>query len=84
LVTLQGAIMGALAGFFALPLGMALAAILTLVINRRSFGWTLQLEVSFGLLLEALALAVAAAICASLLPARRAARLAVARALREE
>ena len=84
LVTLQGAWMGVLAGVFAAPLGIALAAILTLVINRRSFGWSLQLDISPTPLLEAVLLAVVAAVLASLLPAHRLARVPLARALREQ
>ena len=42
-------------------LGYALAYVLVFVINKRSFGWTLQLSVSPEILLQALALAVAVA-----------------------
>ena len=46
LVTLQTSLMGIFAGLFSLPLGLALAYVLVFVINRRSFGWTLELALS--------------------------------------
>ena len=47
-----------------LPLGAFLAAVLTLVVNRRSFGWTLQMQVDAEPFLTALAVAVVAALLA--------------------
>jgi putative ABC transport system permease protein len=84
LVTAQTGLMGLLAGLLALPLGVALALILIRVVNRRSFGWTLDVAVDPMLLLQALALAVAAALLAGIYPARRMARTAPALALRED
>ena len=84
MVVVQTGLMGALAGALALPVGVALAAALIFVINRRSFGWTMPLDVSPGVLAEGLALAVGAAIVAGLYPARRLARASPAEALREE
>src|SRR5687768_10708687 len=45
LVMLETGLMGGVAGLLALPTGYALALILVYVINRRAFGWTLQLQV---------------------------------------
>ena len=39
LVLLETGLMGAVAGFLALPTGLALSWILIFIINRRSFGW---------------------------------------------
>jgi putative ABC transport system permease protein len=83
-VTLQTGLMGAIAGLLALPLGYALAYVLVFVINKRSFGWTLQLSVSPEILLQALALAVGAALLAGLYPAWSMARARPATALRDE
>jgi putative ABC transport system permease protein len=83
-VTLQTGLMGAIAGLLALPLGYALAYVLVFVINKRSFGWTLQLSVSPEILLQALALAVGAALLAGVYPAWSMARARPATALREE
>jgi putative ABC transport system permease protein len=84
LVLSQTGLLGALAGLFAVPLGLTLALILIHVINRRSFGWTLDLHVDPQLLLQAVALAVLAALLAGLYPALRMAGTSPARALREE
>jgi putative ABC transport system permease protein len=84
LVTVQSGLMGATAGLLAIPVGVALAVILVFVINQRSFGWTLELELTPGVLVQGLALAVAAALVASVVPARRIARQALGAALRDE
>jgi putative ABC transport system permease protein len=81
-VTLQTGLTGLFAGLFALPLGLALAWVLIYVINRRSFGWTLQWEVPPGVLLQAVALAVGAALLAGAYPAWRIAKTRVAEGLR--
>ncbi len=80
----QAAITGIAAGVMSLPLGIALAAVLALVINRRSFGWSFALHVDPWLLVQALLLAVAAAVLASVYPAWRLSRVAPAAALRDE
>lgn len=84
LVTSQTGLMGLVAGLLSIPVGLALAAIMIFVINRRSFGWTIRLEVSPDILLEALLLALAAALLAGLYPAWKMARTSPALALREE
>jgi putative ABC transport system permease protein len=84
LVSLQTGLLGLLAGLFAVPLGVALASVLVYVINQRSFGWTLQLEVTPGILAQAVLLALVAAALAGLYPAWRMARANPAMALREE
>ncbi len=67
-----------------MPVGLALAAIMIFVINRRSFGWTIRMEVDPVILLEAVLLALAAALLAGLYPAWKMARTSPALALREE
>jgi putative ABC transport system permease protein len=84
LVLLETGLMGAVAGLLALPTGFTLALILIYIINRRSFGWTLQLQVSPGVFLQALALAVIAALLAGVYPALRMSRMLAAEALRGE
>ena len=83
-VTMQTGLMGLLAGLFALPLGLALAYVLIFVINKRSFGWTLQVDVSPEILAQAVVLALVAAILAGLYPAWKMARANPALALRDE
>ena len=84
LVTAQTGLMGLAAGLLALPVGLVLSAIMVFVINRRSFGWTVHLEIAPAVLLEALALALATALAAGVYPAWRMARTPPALALREE
>lgn len=83
-VTLQTGLMGAIAGVLSLPLGYVLAYVLVFVINKRSFGWTLQLNVSSDILVQAVVLAVGAALLAGLYPAWTMARESPATALRDE
>ncbi len=84
LVTSQTGLMGLAAGLLSIPVGLALAAIMIFVINRRSFGWTIRMEVAPVILLQALLLALAAALLAGLYPAWKMARTSPALALREE
>jgi len=84
LVTAQTGIIGLLSGLLAVPSGLLLAAVLVFVINRRSFGWTMELDPSPGILLQGVALAVLAALLAGLYPAWRMARGEPAEALRDE
>ena len=84
LMTSQTGLMGLIAGLLAVPVGVGLALILVLVINRRSFGWTLQIELAPEILVQAIAMAVVAALLAGLYPALRMARTSPALALREE
>jgi putative ABC transport system permease protein len=76
--------MGLVAGLLALPVGSALALVLIFVINRRSFGWTLQLEIAPAILLQAVLLAVGAALLAAVYPAWRMSTMPLAAAVREE
>lgn len=84
LTALQTGLMGTLAGLLALPLGLAMAWLLIEVINRRSFGWSMDALIPPGTLAEALLLAIAAALLAGLYPAWRMGRAPIAAALREE
>ncbi|NMC78058.1 MAG: ABC transporter permease, partial [Chloroflexi bacterium] len=84
LVMLETGLMGLTAGLLAAPAGYALAWILVYVINRRSFGWTLQLTVQPEAFLQALLIALAAALLAGIYPARRLSRMAAADAIRYE
>ena len=55
----------------ALPVGVLVAHILLDVVNVRAFGWSLDLALTPGLLLEALGVAVLAGLIAALVPAWR-------------
>jgi putative ABC transport system permease protein len=84
LVAGESAVIGLAAGILAVPLGAAQALILIRFINRRSFGWTMDAVVDPWILLQAVALALAAALLAGLYPAGRLARSSPSRALQEE
>jgi putative ABC transport system permease protein len=84
MITLQTFLMGLTAGLLALPLGKVLAAILVYIINKRSFGWTMQFEIIPSIMLEALVFAVVAAVLAGLYPGYKMSKSSPALALREE
>jgi putative ABC transport system permease protein len=84
LVILETGLMGAVAGLFAMPTGYILAVILIYIINRRSFGWTLQMQVEPGPFLLAFGVAVGAALLAGIYPAQRILRRNTAEAIRFE
>jgi len=71
LVLSQAALVGLLAGLLSIPLGWVLSEILIDVINRRSFGWTMQSHFFPAIALEAVLLSVVAALLAALYPTRR-------------
>lgn len=77
-------LLGASAGLLALPTGYILAWILIFIINRRSFGWTLHMQLTPAPFVQAFVLAVAAALLAAVYPAWRLSRMQAAQALRDE
>jgi putative ABC transport system permease protein len=84
LVLTQTGLMGLVSGALAVPMGLALSALMIFVVNKRSFGWTLAMQVGPGVLVQALALAIVAALLAGVYPAWRMARTRPAMALRGE
>ena len=81
---IQTGLMGLVAGLLALPIGLLTSLVLTHVINLRSFGWTMEFAPQPSQLLEALLVALAAALLAGLYPALLLGRLKPAQALRRE
>jgi putative ABC transport system permease protein len=77
LIGLTSQILGSIAG-------LLLSAILIYVINRVSFGWTIQFELSPGILGISTLLVMATAFLAGIIPANRAAGRAVADVVRAE
>ncbi|MDZ7828783.1 MAG: FtsX-like permease family protein [Halofilum sp. (in: g-proteobacteria)] len=84
MVLTQTLVLGALAGLFALPLGLALAEVLIEVINQRAFGWSITTTIPWSTPFETLLLAIGAAALAGAWPAWRAGRIEPVEALREE
>jgi putative ABC transport system permease protein len=84
LTLLETGLMGATAGLLAMPTGYVLAWILIYVINVRSFGWTLQMQLTPANFLQAFAVAVVAALLAGIYPALRLGQMVIATAIRQE
>ena len=61
-----------------------LAAILVYIINKRSFGWTMQFEIIPSIMLEALILSIIASVLAGIYPGIKMSKSSPALALREE
>lgn len=84
LVMIQTGVMGLFAGLIALPTGLLLGGLLIHVINRRSFGWSMRIEVPPEVLATGVGTAVIAALAAGIYPAWRMGRMLPAAALREQ
>lgn len=84
MVTFQTGLMGLVAGVLAVPAGLILAVVMIFFVNKRSFGWTLQLELGPEILIQAVLLALIGALLAGLYPSWRMSRTPPALALREE
>jgi putative ABC transport system permease protein len=80
----QTGLLGLAAGLAAVPIGTALALLLVHVINRRSFGWTMDFVLTPQALASGVSLAVVAALLAGIYPAWRAGRIDLGAALRED
>ena len=84
LVVTETAVMGLAAGLLAIPMGLTLSVVMIFVVNKRSFGWSLNMIVAPGVLVQAVALALVGALLAGIYPAWRMARTPPAAALRGE
>ena len=84
LVLWESAYLGVLGTGLGLVGGGALSVLLVTVINKQSFGWTIQMIVPVGALLQVVGLAGAATLLAGYLPARWAAKQPIGDVLRGE
>ena len=84
LTLLETGLMGSTAGLLAMPTGFVLAWILIYVINLRSFGWTLQMQLEPNQFINAFLVALGAALLAGLYPALRVGKMVIATAVRSE
>ena len=82
--TTQTGMMGVAAGLLAVPLGLIQGAVLIFVVNRRSFGWSMDMEIYPMMLVQAVVIAAAAALLASVYPAFKMSRSSPAEVLHEE
>jgi len=84
MILTEAALIGLAASVLGLVLGLSLSLVLVFVINKQSFGWTIQFHPPFALLAAAVALVWVVTVAAGLYPARYAARLIPAEAVHEE
>lgn len=84
LVLWEAAYLGVIGITLGLVGGGVLSLLLIKVINKQSFGWTIQMIVPIGALMQAVTLAAIATLVAGYFPARWAARQPVVEGLREE
>jgi len=81
---IQTGLMGVISGILAIPIGVALAYILISVINVRSFGWSMNMQLQPQEFIQAFGVALIAALLAGVYPAWRISRIQPAAALRNE
>lgn len=84
LMMLETGLMGLIAGFFAMPTGYTLALILIEVINQRSFGWSINLYLTWQPFIQALAVSLTASLLAGILPSRKISKMQTIEAIRYE
>lgn len=84
LVFTETGLMGLFAGIFAIPTGIIISLILVYVINLRSFGWTIQLDINIWSLVQGVAIAVIAALLATIYPLKRLNQLKPIQVIRDE
>jgi putative ABC transport system permease protein len=84
LIEAQTLFIGVVAWLTALPAGLLTALMLIDVVNRRAFGWQIDLHVHAQAFAAAAAIALSAALVAGLYPAWRSSGAPLAQAIREE
>ena len=84
LVLWESSYLGLLGAALGVLGGVLLSVLLIEVINKQSFGWTIQFTLPGSMLVEAVEVALAAAVVASTLPARWAAKQPIVDGLRYE
>jgi len=84
MILTQTGVVGLLSGLAAIPMGIVMAVVLIKVINRRAFGWQIEMSIGPEILGVAIVFAVVAALLAGIYPAYRAGRSQPALAMREE
>lgn len=84
LIEAQTVFMGLVALVAAIPAGLLAAELLVTVVNRRAFGWQIDFHLHGVQLVDALRLALLAALLAGVYPAWRTGRAPIAADIREE
>jgi putative ABC transport system permease protein len=84
LILVEAGLIGILANVLGLVLGYVLSLVLVYVINKQSFGWTIQFHWPVAVLLGSLSIVYVATVLAGLFPARLAVRLDPMEVMHEE
>ena len=84
LILVEAGLIGILANVLGVVLGYVLSLVLVYVINKQSFGWTIQFHWPVAVLLGSLSLVYVATVLAGLFPARLAVRLDPMEVVHEE
>jgi|GEM_PF-39184 len=84
LTLLETGLMGATAGLLSMPTGFMLALVLVYIINLRSFGWTMRLDLQWQTFAQAMLIAVISALLAAIYPMLRLGRIQISSAVRQE
>ena len=84
MILLEAGFLGIAANLLGMALGFILSLVLIYVINKQSFGWTIQFHPPFALLTAASVLVWLATVLAGIYPARAAARLNPIEVIHEE
>ncbi len=84
IILFEAGLLGLLANVAGLILGFWLSLLLIFVINKQSFGWTIQFHWPVTVLVSALSLVYVATVIAGIYPARMATRLVAIEVIHEE
>jgi len=84
LVLFQAGFLGLFGNLGGLGLGVVLSYLLIYVINKQSFGWTIQLSVPYDFLIESSIMVVLTAVVSGLIPAQIAAKTLAPQVVRDE
>ncbi len=84
MILLECSLLGTVSTLLGLACGVVLSWILIFVINRQSFGWTIEFAPPAGLVAVSLAMTFLATVTAGLYPARMAGRLVMSTAMKSE
>ncbi len=84
IILCEAGLLGLLANGIGIALGTALSLILIFVINKQSFGWTIQFHWPLAMLLAALTGVYVATVLAGLYPARTVTRMVPIEVIHEE
>jgi putative ABC transport system permease protein len=84
MIVLESSLLGLASTIAGLVMGYALSWILIYVINKQSFGWTIDFHTPAALIAASLAVTFLASALAGLAPARLARRIDVAAAIKSE